>query len=328
MNWKSPVLAIGLVKLLVVCALSGANAQEWPSKVTRILVGTAAGGTADSLARLLADKFTDGFKQSFIVENHTGAGGLIAMEQVRKSEPDGYTLLVTGGSQHTIMPAMMKNFPYDPLHGVTYIAYLGGPPNVLIVNPNVPAHTLKEFIALAKKEPGKLSFGSPGNGTNGHLAAEYLDQLAGIEMVHVPYRGSNPALIDVVAGHLPSASMTLTSAAPQIRAGKVRALAVTSQERVPGFPDVPTFAEEGFPDIVSLSWFSLSGPPGMPAEIVRRLNAEANRILRLADVRKRLAPEGFLEPSNLDPKGVAALVAEESNRWSKVVRKSGITMGR
>jgi tripartite-type tricarboxylate transporter receptor subunit TctC len=221
MKHKSRVVALALHVALFAGSLSDtSHAQEWPAKVTRIMVGTAAGGTADTLARLVADRFTETFKQSFVVENRTGAGGVIAMEFVRKSAPDGSTLLVTGGSQHTILPSMIKNFPYDPVRDITALAYLGGPPTVLVVHPGVLARDLKEFIALAKAQPGTLTFGSPGNGTHGHLTAEHFKQLTGIQMTHVPYRGSNPALADVVAGHVQAASMTLPGAGPQILAGK------------------------------------------------------------------------------------------------------------
>ena len=217
----------------------------------------------------------------------------------------------------------MPSFPYDPVRDIAPIAYLGGPPNVLIVHPSVPTKNLKEFITYAKSRPGTLSFGSPGIGTNGHLAAEYFKQLSGIEINHVPYRGSNPALVDVVAGHIPIASMTLPVAGSQIQAGKTRPLALTSEKRVTGYPDVPTFVEEGYPDLVSLSWFSLSGPPDLPAEIVRKLNAETNRILQLPAVRERLRPEGFLEPSDMGPSALSALIAQELKRWAVVVRTSG-----
>ena len=324
MTFAQPVSL--LLSLLIAASVncSPASSQEWPSKLVRILVGTAAGGTADTLARLIADKLSQSFGQSFVVENRTGAGGLIAMEAVRRAAPDGYTLLVTGGSQHTILPSLMKNFPYDPVRDVAYIAYLGGPPNVLIVNPNTPAQNLKEFIALARSRPGKISYGSPGNGTNGHLSAEHLRQLTGINIVHAPYRGSNPALVDVVAGHVQAASMTLPGAGAQILAGKVRALALTAQNPVSGYPGVPTFAQEGYPDLTSLSWFSLSGPPALPPEITRRLNAELLRIFQTPEVRERLRPEGFLDPIDLDPKALAAFVATELKRWAVVVRKSGM----
>jgi tripartite-type tricarboxylate transporter receptor subunit TctC len=318
-------LAAALVAVISLCCLCApAQAQQWPAKTVRILIGTAPGGTADTLGRLLAQKFSEDFKESFIVENITGAGGLIACELVRKAAPDGYTLLVTGGSQHTILPTITKNFPYDSVRDFDHIAMLGGPPTVLVVNPDLPARSLKELIALAEKDPGKLSYGSPGVGTTGHLIGEHFKQLTKIGMVHVPYRGANPAVADVIAGHIPAASTTLVAAAPQIAAGKVRALAVTADRRVDAFPDVPTFAELGYPDLTSLAWFALSGPRGLPPAIVQRLNADTRRILQLPEVRERLRPEGFLEPSTLDAEAFTGFLTDELKRWATVIRTAGV----
>jgi tripartite-type tricarboxylate transporter receptor subunit TctC len=194
---------------------------------------------------------------------------------------------------------------------------------VLVVNPSLPVRDMKEFIAHAKAHGGKLAYGSPGNGTQGHLIAEQLKQIAGIQMTHVPYKGAAFAVADLVAGHLPVASTTLTTAATQIRAGKARALAVSSTQRVPDFPDVPTFKELGYPELTATIWFSLSGPAGMPADIVGRLNAEVRRILQLPDVLERLRPEG-IEPGDLDPKQFTAFMAAEVARWAPVVRAAGL----
>lgn len=292
------------------------------------MVGTAAGGTADWLARLLAQHFSKAFKQNFVVENRTGAGGLIALEYVRAAPPDGYTLVVTGGSQHTILPTLMDNFPYDPVHDLTHIAFLGGPPAVLAVYPGLPVRDLKELVALARSEPGKLSFGSPSTGTHGHLTAEQFKQLSGIEMVHVPYRGANPAITDLVAGHVPVASTTLSSAAAQIHAGKVTALAVTSPKRIESFPNVPTFAELGYADVTSLAWFGLSGPPNLPPQIVQRLNAEAAEMLQQPEVQKRLNAEGVVVPDQLDAAAFTAYIAAELKRWAAVVKASGAKLER
>src|SRR5215831_16731631 len=252
--------------LLAAIALpwSPARAQPWPSKPVRLIVPFAPGGTADTLGRLVAGKLGETFKETFVVENRGGAGGVIGSELVAKAEPDGYTLVVSGVASHAIAPALSRNFPFDPL---------------------------KQFIAYAKAQNGKLAFGSPGNGTQGHLIAEQLKQVTGIEMTHVPYRGASLAVADLIAGHVPVTSTTLTTAATQIKAGKARALAVTSLKRIPEFPDVPTFAELGFPELTASIWFSLSGPAGMPPEIVNRLNAEVRRVLKLPDVRERLRPE-------------------------------------
>src|SRR5215470_5375910 len=260
-----------LILLAAAFAWSEASAQAWPEKTVRIVVPFAPGGTADTLGRLVAQKLSETFKESFIVENRGGAGGVVGSELVAKAAPDGYTLVVSGVASHCIAPALSKNFPFDPLKDFTHIALFGGPPGVLVVNPSVPAQNLKQFIAYAKKEGGKLAYGSPGNGTQGHLIAEQLKQVAGIEMTHVPYKGASLAVADLIAGHVPVTSTTLTTAATQIKAGKAHALAVSSAKRVPEFPDVPTFAELGFPELTASIWFSLSGPAGLPPEIVTRL---------------------------------------------------------
>jgi tripartite-type tricarboxylate transporter receptor subunit TctC len=301
---------------------SGAWAQGWPAKPVRVVVPFAPGGTADTLGRLVASKLGDTFKENFVIENRGGAGGVVGSELVAKAAPDGYTLVVSGVASHCIAPAMSKSFPFDPLRDFTHIALFGGPPGVLVINPSLPAKDLKQFIAYAKAENGKLAYGSPGNGTQGHLIAEQLKQVAGIEMTHVPYKGASLAVADLIAGHLSVTSTTLTTAATQIKAGRARALAVSSLKRVPEFPDVPTFSELGYPELSASIWFSLSGPAGVPPEIVNRLNAEVRRVLQLPDVRERLRPEG-IEPGDLDPQQFTAFVAAELKRWAPVVRASG-----
>ena len=302
-----------------------APAQYWPAKPVRIVVPFAPGGTADALGRLVATKLAESLGQSFIVENRAGAGGTIGSELVAKAAPDGYTLVVSGVATHCIAPALSKNLPFDPLRDFTHIALFGGPPGVLVIHPSLPVKDLREFIAYAKAEGGKLAYGSPGNGTQGHLIAEQLKQVAGIEMTHVPYKGASLAVADLIAGHVPVTSTTLTTAATQIKAGRARALAVSSVKRVPDFPDVPTFGEMGLPELSASIWFSLSGPPGLHQEIVNRLNAEVRRALKLPDVRERLRPEG-IEAGDLDPQQFAAFMAAELKRWAPVVRASGATV--
>jgi len=311
------------IALLLATALPGAAlAQAWPSKPVRVVVPFAPGGTADTLGRLVATKLSETFKETFVVENRGGAGGVVGSELVAKSAPDGYTLVVSGVASHCIAPALSKNFPFDPLRDFTHIALFGGPPGVLVIYPGLPAKDLKQFIAYAKAENGKLAYGSPGNGTQGHLIAEQLKQVTGIEMTHVPYRGASLAVSDLIAGHVMVTSTTLTTAATQIKAGKARALAVSSAKRIPEFPEVPTFAEMGYPELTASIWFSLSGPAGLPPDIVNRLNAEVRRVLRLPDVLERLRPEG-IEPGDLDPQQFTAFVASELKRWAPVVRASG-----
>jgi tripartite-type tricarboxylate transporter receptor subunit TctC len=307
---------------LVSAAAIPARAEDWPAKPVRIIVPFAPGGTADTLGRLAAMKLSESLKQQFVIENRGGAGGVIGSEIVAKAAPDGYTLVVSGVASHCIQPALSKNVPFDPIKDFTHIALFGGPPGVLAVNPGLRAANLKEFIALAKSEPGQLAYGSPGNGTQGHLIAEQLKQVAGIQMTHVPYKGASLAVADLIAGHLQIVSTTLTTAATQIKAGKARALAVSSVSRVPDFPDVPTFKELGYPDLTATIWFSLSGPAGMPQDIVQRLNAEVRRALKEPDVRERLKPEG-IEAGDLDPRQFTAFVVSELKRWAPIVKASG-----
>ena len=310
---------------VLIAALSlalGAAAQEWPAKPVRIVVPFAPGGTADTLGRLVAQKLAERYQQSFVIENRGGAGGVIGSEIVAKASPDGYTLVVSGVASHCIAPALQRNFPFDPLKDFTHIALFGGPPGVLVINPSLPAHSLPEFLAYAKANPGKLTYGSPGNGTQGHLIAEHLKQLTGISMEHVPYKGASLAVADLIAGHLPAASTTLTTAASQIRAGRALALAVSADKRVPEFPEVPTFSELGYAGLTATIWFSLSGPAGMPPEVVQSLNAEVRRALRRPDVLERLKLES-IEPGDLDPRQFTAFVESELRRWGPVVKASG-----
>ncbi|HVQ60876.1 MAG TPA: tripartite tricarboxylate transporter substrate binding protein [Burkholderiales bacterium] len=304
------------------CLCGGAWAQAWPSKPVRVVVPFAPGGTADTLGRLVTLKLAETFKETFVIENRGGAGGVVGSELVAKSAPDGYTFVVSGVASHCIAPAMSKTFPFDPLRDFTHVALFGGPPGVLVVNPSLPVKDLAQFIAYAKAESGKLAYGSPGNGTQGHLIAEQLKQVTGIEMTHVPYKGASLAVSDLIAGHLSVTSTTLTTAATQIKAGRARALAVSSLKRVPEFLDVPTFAELGYPELTASIWFSLSGPAGVSPEIVNRLNAEVRRTLQLPDVRERLRPEG-IEPGDLDPQQFTAFVAGELKRWAPIVRATG-----
>jgi tripartite-type tricarboxylate transporter receptor subunit TctC len=313
--------------IALVFALSGANAlaQAWPSKPVRIIAPFAPGGSADTLGRIVAHKLSESLKENFIVENRPGAGGALGSDVVAKAAPDGYTLVVSGIASHVLAPAI-QGTPYDPIRDFTHIALFGGPPAVLAVNPSLKVKDLREFVALAKAKPGALSYGSPGNGTQGQLVAELFKQRAGIDVQHVPYKGASAAVADLIAGHIPAVSTTLTTAASQIRAGKAVGLAISAEARLADFPDVPTFAEMGYRDIVATVWFSLSGPANMPAEIVTRLNAEVNRALQQPDVRERLKPEGIV-PTPMDPKAFSAFVAEEVKRWAPIVKASGAKPG-
>jgi tripartite-type tricarboxylate transporter receptor subunit TctC len=314
---------IRLFSALLGFALSfAALAQNYPSRPVKIIVPFGPGGTADTLGRLVAGKLSEQLKESFVIENKGGAGGVVGSELVAKSPADGYTLVVSGIASHVIAPLLPGGTPYDPLKDFTHIALFGGPPAVFAVNPNVPAKTLKEFVQLAKEKPGSLSYGSPGPGTQGQLVAELFKREAGIEVLHVPYKGAAAAVTDLMGGQITAVSTTLSTASGQIKAGRARALALSSAQRLPDYPDIPTFVEQGFPNIIGTVWFSLSGPPGLPQEIVDKLNAEVRRALELSDVREKLRHEGIV-PNRLDAKEFTAFMTDELRRWGPTVRASG-----
>ncbi len=315
-------MRLALAFAILLAAASTAALGQWPSKPVRLVVPFAPGGTADTLGRLVAKALSDRLGESFVVENRPGAGGALGSELVARAAPDGYTLVVSGVASHAVAPALPRGVPYDPIRDFTHIALFGGPPAVLVVNPSVPANNLEEFVVLLKKYPKKFSYGSPGNGTHGQLVAELFKQLAHVELQHVPYKGAAGAITDLIAGHIPAASTTLSTAAGQIHAGRARALAISTAMRLPDYPNVPTFAEAGYRELVATIWFSLSGPARLPADIVERLNAEVRRALELPDVRERLKPEG-IEPGRLDAREFSNFVSEEVRRWGPVVRASG-----
>jgi tripartite-type tricarboxylate transporter receptor subunit TctC len=296
----------------------GAVAQDWPARPVRIVAPFAPGGSADTLGRLVAEKLSVRLNQNFVVENRPGAGGVIGSEVVAKAPPDGYTLVVSGIASHVIAPAM-NPAPFDPLKSFTHIALFGGPPVVLVVHPGLEARNLDEFIGLSKSRAGGLSYGSPGQGTQGHLTAELLKAQSGANLTHVPYKGAALAMSDLMGGHIPAVSSTLTTAATQIKAGKARALALSSARRLPDFPDVPTFGESGYPELVATVWFSLSGPAGLPPAIVSKLNAEVREILKLPDARRRLQSDG-VEPNELDAAAFTDFVRAEIERWTPLAK--------
>ena len=308
-------LLVGLLFTVISCLV-----QAWPDRPVRIIVPFAPGGSADTLGRLVAQKLAEQLKSSFIVENRAGAGGAIGSELAARAAPDGHTLVVSGIASHVIASLLPQGTPYDPVRDFSHIALFGGPPAVLAVHPSVAAKDLREFVLLSKTRP--MSYGSPGNGTQGQLVAELFKRQAGIDMVHVPYKGASGAVADLIAGHIPVVSTTLATAASQIRAGRARGLAISAASRLPEFPDIPTFAELGYPGLVATVWFSLSGPANLPADIVARLNAEVNRALDLPEVRERLKPEGIV-PQRLTAAEFSAFVADEVRRWGPVVRASG-----
>jgi len=311
---------------LVLALIAGAVvAQPWPSKPIKWVVPFAPGGTTDILARTIGEKLSVALGQPIIVENKPGAGGGVGAEQVAKSPPDGYTIMGGTISTHAINASLYKNLPYDPVRDFAPITLIVRVPNMLVVNPDVPAKDVRELIALLKTNPGKYSFASSGNGTSQHLSGELFKVMTGVEMQHVPYRGSPPALADVVGGQVTMTFDNITTAWPLVKGGKLRALAVTTAKRSPIAPDVPTLAESGLAGYEIGSWQGVFAPAGVPAEIVKRFNAEIVRIINAPDVRQKLVDMGA-EPAPNTSEEFAAMVKAEVAKWADVVRKSGATV--
>jgi tripartite-type tricarboxylate transporter receptor subunit TctC len=312
----------GLVLALIASIVA---AQPWPSKPIKWVVPFAPGGTTDILARTIGEKLSVTLGQPIIVENKPGAGGGVGAEQVAKSPPDGYTIMGGTISTHAINASLYKNLPYDPVRDFAPITLIVRVPNMLVVNPDVPAKDVRELIALLKANPGKYSFASSGNGTSQHLSGELFKVMTGVEMQHVPYRGSPPALADVVGGQVTMTFDNITTAWPLVKGGKLRALAGTTAKRSPIAPDVPTLAESGLASYEIGSWQGVFAPAGVPAEIVKRFNAEIVRIVNAPDVRQKLLDMGA-EPAPNTPEEFAAMVKAEVAKWADVVRKSGATV--
>jgi len=309
----------GLVLALVAGAVL---AQQWPSKPIKWVVPFAPGGTTDILARTIGEKLSVTLGQPIIVDNKPGAGGGVGADQVAKSPADGYTIMGGTISTHAINASLYSNLPYDPVRDFAPITLIVRVPNMLVVNPELPAKDVRELIALLKASPGKYSFASSGNGTSQHLSGELFKTMTGVEMQHIPYRGSPPALADVVGGQVAMTFDNITTAWPLVKGGKLRALAVTTAKRSPIAPDVPTLAESGLPGYEIGSWQGVFAPAGVSTEIVKRLNTEIVRIINAPDVRQKLVDMGA-EPAPNTPEEFAAMVKAEVAKWADVVRKSG-----
>lgn len=312
---RRQTLALGLAGL----APALARAQnDWPSKPIRLVVPFAPGGSADTLGRMIARQLGDALKASVVVENRGGAGGVIGSQLVAKSAPDGYTLVVSGIASHVIAPVAQPG-AFDPIKDFSHIAMLGGPPLGLVVNADTPYKDFKSFVTLAAADPKGVSWGSPGQGTHGHLTGELLRQAAGLNMVHISYKGAGPAVADLLAGQIPAGCMTLSSANAHVDTGKLRLLAVSSTKRIPQYPNVPTFAELGYPQLTGTTWFALSGPPGLPAAMVERINLETRKALQSAASRQQMGNES-MESMDLDAAAFTRYVMAETTRWAPAVR--------
>ncbi len=289
----------------------------WPQKPIRIVVPYAPGGSADTLGRAIAKHLAEAFRQSVVVENKAGAGGLIGSQQVSKSPPDGYTLVVSGIGSHVIAPAAGNAF--DPVKDFTHIALLGGPPIALVVNASQPWRDARSFLAQAAAPGDGIPWASPGQGTHGHLTGELLRTALKLNLVHVAYKGAGPAVTDLLANQIPAAFMTLSSANAHVPTGRLRLLALTAPRRLPEYPEVPTFAELGYPNLTGTTWFALAGPAGMPADIVNRINAEVRRGLQMPELKAQLAQESMVT-AYYDPAAFQRFVASELERWAAPAR--------
>jgi tripartite-type tricarboxylate transporter receptor subunit TctC len=297
---------------------------DYPNRPVKIVVPFPAGGTADFLPRVVGEKLGAKWGQSVIIENRPGAGGNIGADYVAQAEPDGYTLLSSPPGPLAINQNLYKTLGYDPTKFVP-ITVLAEVPNVLVVNPQVPAKTVKELIAMAKKKPGTLTYASQGNGSTSHLTGAMFESMAGVELVHVPYKGTAPAITDLLGGHVDMSFDNLASTLHHHRSGKLRILAVDGPKRSPVLPEVPTMEEAGVPGFRSVTWFAMVAPPGTPAPLAERIRNDVAAILATPEVKNRFLEQGA-EPIGDTPAEMAKFVAEERDRWGGVIRSAHVTI--
>lgn len=317
------------IQMLTLCCLiataiaymPGARAQAYPTKPIRIVVPFPPGGTSDILARAIGQKLAEEWRQQVIVDNRPGAGANIGAEVVAKASADGYTLFLAS-TIHTINPSLYKKLNYDPVKDFTPVMLVVATSQVLCVHPSLPVKSVKEFITYARKRPGELNYSSAGNGSQPHLTAELFKARTGINIVHIPYKGAPPAMTDLLAGQVALTFATAPSAVPHVKAGKLRALGVSTAKRISALPDVPTIAEAGVPGFEAVGWNGLVGPAGMPAAIVDKLNATVTRIVHEPAMSKYLSSQGA-DPETGTPAEFAAYIKSEIAKWAQVVKDSG-----
>ena len=318
---KLTLVAVTIIVAASLATTSAPAQTDWPTKPVRIVVPFAAGGTTDITARVIAEQLTQSLKQAFVIDNRAGAGGNVGATEVARAGPDGYTYLMGTPGTQAINQFLYPKMPYDTVKDFAPVSFVVRVPNVLVVNPGVGAKTIAELVAIAKARPGALSYGSPGNGSTGHLSTELFKSRAGIFAVHIPYRGSGPMLLDLMAGQIQMAVDNLPSAIPHIRSGKLVALGVTSEARNAQLPDVPTIAS-ALPGYAAESWFVLMAPAGTPPAIVSRLSGEVDRILKKPEVVERFKGLGA-EPVGGTPERLAQFIVAETRKWQQVVKASG-----
>ncbi len=306
--------------VLISCS---AQAQTWPTKPIRLVVPFAPGGTSSIVARSFAVEMSKGLGQEIYIENKGGGGGNVAMQDVAHADPDGYTLIIGHIGSLAVNPFMYDKLPFDTNRDFTAVSLLAKVPSIFVVHADVPAKDLREFVVLVKKQPGKLYYGSAGNGSAGHLAIEYLKLVAGIDIVHVPYKGTGPNLIDLVAGRTQATAAGTPPLMPHVKSGKLRVIAVGAPTRLSTLPDVPTVAEQGYPGFETTQWYGINAPAKTPAAIIKRLADEAAKAAKLPSVAERLSVDNA-EAIGSTPQEYAGYIAAEQARWSEVVRKAGI----
>jgi len=308
-------------------ACTGAFAQNWPTKPVHVMVPFAPGGSADTLGRIVSAKLSETFGQTFVVDNRGGVGGMIGSDQIAKSAPDGYSLLVSSIASQAIGPAMQSHPPYDPIKDFTHIALFGGPPLVFAVNPSLPAKTLKEFIALAKAKPGELNYASSGPGTPYHMAGELFKAMAGVNIVHVPYKGSSGARTDILGVQVQMMFDAITTMAPNVEAGKVRALGTSGKARSSVLPNVPTISEAGVPGYESTIWLGIMAPKGTPRPIIDKLNAEIRKAVNSPDIKAAWEKQGAVGMS-MTPEEFERYLHGDIEKWARIVKISGARQDR
>ena len=316
------MISILALTLTLALGTAGAIAQTYPSKPLRLIVPFPAGGAVDISARALGAELTKSLGQQVVVENRLGAGGNIAAEAAARSAPDGYTLFMATSAILAVNPVLYAKVPFDPIKDFAPVSVVASAANILIVHPSLPAHSIPELIALARAHPGKYTYGSSGTGTSTHLAAELFKMLAGVDLLHIPYKGGPPSLADLVAGQVNMIFELVPTATPMIRSGKVRALGVASTRRSPVLPDVPVIGEMGLPGYESTIWFGIVVPTGTPSPLVTRLSAAIADAVKQPDMRDRLTSMGY-EVSSTTPERMAELVREEMPKWARVVKAAG-----
>ena len=322
-RWNARALHAALACASIAAFTAHAHAQSYPAKPVRIIVPWTAGGTADLLARVLAQKMTESFGQQVIADNRPGAGGLIGTEIAAKAAPDGHTLLMGTTAPNSVAPSLYSKIPFDPARDFAYLSLVARTCYVLSVHPSMPVKTVRDLIALAKARPGSLDYGSAGHGTSNHMAMALFESLAGIKLVHVPYKGTGQALADLVAGQIPVLFGNILSCLPYVRAGRLRALGVSSAKRSVAVPDVPTIAEAGVPGYVTTTWHGWLAPAGTPSPVVQRLSGEIARVVKSPDFIEKISTDGG-EPVGSTPEQFTKHIAIEIARWRKVVKMTGM----